>query len=32
MKTTTVNLLQILKERKQKEELLRQAQLVGAKK
>ena len=30
MKTTTVNLLQLLKEKKQKEELLRQAQLVGS--
>jgi hypothetical protein len=32
MKTTRINLLQLLKEKKQKEELLRQAQLVGAKK
>jgi hypothetical protein len=32
MKTTKVNLLQLLKEKEQKEELLRQAQLVGAKK
>ena len=32
MRTTTLNLLQLLKEKKQKEELLRQAQLVGARK
>ena len=32
MKTTTFNLLQLLKEKKQKEELLRQAKLVGARK
>ena len=32
MKATRINLLQLLKERKQKEELLRQAQLIGAKK
>lgn len=32
MKTTNINLLQLLKEKKQKEELLRQAQLLGVKK
>lgn len=32
MKTTSINLLQLLKEKKQKEERLRKAQLVGAKK
>ena len=32
MRTSNINLLQLLKEKKKKDELLRQAQLVGAKK